>query len=1012
MPRDIRSYFTTTSTGKSDAKTVTSKTKKRRVISSDEDEVQLLSPVKRPKKTQKSGKHSFLTISDNEDEKQKIVSPGDIFGKTPIKRQEAPKITRALQKKEAKGHNDDDFEATLCQLDTSDIEKKYMEDNKPSKEDSNGAHRAADKKKETTPVKAKRDVDSSTEKKTPDKLNKEDSDKKHGAQKRKHSDEDNEHGKEKSPKKRKGSKAKPEISKMEVEPVKKEPSKNTETLDVYEERAEKRKQGIAMYQQYLQRGGARHPGSKEIPVGAEYCLAGLSFVITGVLDSLEREEADELIKKYGGRIVAQVSKKTDYVIVGDQPGPSKISKADSFNIPKIFEDDLLEMIRTRPAGKANQVKQSHAKSKGGAPHKSTDLDDTLPSPRKLSKEFQEEKEKSVDKQSPVKMEDAKEEAKKTMKLKSPIKKEHVEANKIVLEDKKKTDETREPKPDANKLDNLSASEITEALVEKYRPKTMRQILGQQGDKSNAKKLYTWLTNWQKNQSGKVKHAKPSPWAKNDDGAFFKAALLSGPPGIGKTTTVQVVCNELGFDLVEFNASDTRSKKLLQNEVSGILSNTTLKDYFTDEKKKPSAKHVLLMDEVDGMAGNEDRGGLQELINLIKSSDVPVVCICNDRNNPKMRTLANYTFDLRFSKPRLEQIRGAMKSICFKEKITISTEDLDRLIESTNQDIRQVINHLALFVGQSGEQEKTTRKHVNKDLKLGPWDVVKKVFSAEEHRNMSLHDKSDLFFHDYSIAPLFVQENYLAVVPKAPREELLERVAQAAESLSLGDMVEKSIRSNGSWSLLPVQACYSSVIPGSVMSGYIGGQINFPAWLGRNSKAKKFDRLTQEITVHARLTTGASKEAVILDYIDHLRDAVVRPLAKDGSEGVDAAVSVMNRYHLLREDLDSLVEISLWPGNRDPMQAVDSKVKAAFTRAYNKNSIAAPYAMSVTSKKKKAHDEDFLDEEEDEADSNDDEDNVDDDKMIKAKKPSASKKVEGKSKAGDKPKRGRGRGKGK
>lgn len=79
-------------------------------------------------------------------------------------------------------------------------------------------------------------------------------------------------------------------------------------------------------------------------------------------------------------------------------------------------------------------------------------------------------------------------------------------------------------------------------------------------------------------------------------------------------------------------------------------------YIIDDKSKPSSKHVLLMDEVDGMAGNEDRGGLQELINLIKSTDIPIVCICNDRNNPKMRTLSNYTFDLRFPKPRLEQIR--------------------------------------------------------------------------------------------------------------------------------------------------------------------------------------------------------------------------------------------------------------------------------------------------------------------------------------------------------------------
>ena len=63
-----------------------------------------------------------------------------------------------------------------------------------------------------------------------------------------------------------------------------------------------------------------------------------------------------------------------------------------------------------------------------------------------------------------------------------------------------------------------------------------------------------------------------------------------------------------------------------------------------------------MDEVDGMAGNEDRGGIQELIQLIKSSRIPIICICNDRSHPKIRSLVGYCFDLRMPRPRIEQIR--------------------------------------------------------------------------------------------------------------------------------------------------------------------------------------------------------------------------------------------------------------------------------------------------------------------------------------------------------------------
>ena len=134
-----------------------------------------------------------------------------------------------------------------------------------------------------------------------------------------------------------------------------------------------------------------------------------------------------------------------------------------------------------------------------------------------------------------------------------------------------------------------------------------------------------MENWQKNNDGKKKHARPNPWAKNDDGAAFKAALLSGPPGVGKTTTASLVCQHLGYDTIEFNASDTRSKKLLQSEVAGLIANNTLHAYGTGRAKKLGEKKVLLMDEVDGMAGNEDRGGMAELIAVTKNTNETAQC---------------------------------------------------------------------------------------------------------------------------------------------------------------------------------------------------------------------------------------------------------------------------------------------------------------------------------------------------------------------------------------------------
>lgn len=87
---------------------------------------------------------------------------------------------------------------------------------------------------------------------------------------------------------------------------------------------------------------------------------------------------------------------------------------------------------------------------------------------------------------------------------------------------------------------------------------------------------------------------------------------------------------------------------------------------------------------------------------------------------------------------------------------------------------------------------------------------------------------------------------------ACRSKAIEQVALTADSLSLGDLVESRIRSRMAWSMLPVQAMFSSVLPGEYMSGQITSQINFPAWLGKYSKTNKRNRLAQEIHDHTRV----------------------------------------------------------------------------------------------------------------------------------------------------------------
>lgn len=219
-----------------------------------------------------------------------------------------------------------------------------------------------------------------------------------------------------------------------------------------------------------------------------------------------------------------------------------------------------------------------------------------------------------------------------------------------------------------------------------------------------------------------------------------------------------------------------------------------------------------------------------------------------------------------------------------------------------------------------------------------------MFSAEEHKTMTFTDKCDLFFNDYNMAPLFVQENYLNVKPNCAKSELLARVALTADALSLGDLVEKKIRSNMAWSLLPTQAIFSSVLPGEYMEGSFTSAVNFPGWLGKTSRSNKRKRLAQEVHDHTRMSTSGSRLSVRLDYSQFLIHKIVRPLKENGLEGIAEALDVIREYRLLREDIDALLELTSWSKMKNPWESIESKVKAALTRAYNKE--VQPYSYSA------------------------------------------------------------------
>ena len=494
-------------------------------------------------------------------------------------------------------------------------------------------------------------------------------------------------------------------------------------------------------------------------------------------------------------------------------------------------------------------------------------------------------------------------------------------------------------PDIRKL--TPNSNQTDLLIERHRPTNSNSIVGQH---NNISKLKAWLQNWGKKSS-----------------ALLKCAVISGPPGVGKSLAAHIVCQETGFDIVEVNASDNRNEKSMEVNIQNTLHTTTLASMMckTNLDNSVSSRRIFLIDEVDCLIGNEDRGGLSKLIDSIKTTKVPVIAICNDRNNQRIRYLVNNSLDLKFTKPNLDQIKVAIMPICQKEKIMISSDTLDELIRGCDHDLRLIINSLSMIKAGNDKSKLVSiesvqaRKEVENirktSIKMGPWEVCKKVFSKQSQRGSSIDDKADLYFHNNNLSAFFVQENYLRYKPDAAfgnNVKEMELLSKCADSISEGELVETCVKTGMNWELLPTAAVFCSVLPGEYMAGFASGQLTFPSWLGKNSKRMKVDHTWQEIQNHTSLCTRTSKKNIVLEYSEVLRDHIIAPIVAHGNCGVNQAVSKLREYSLEKADLDSLIEVTQWVEGKPSMwKKVNSKTKAAFTRKCKTVGTAWPNMVS-------------------------------------------------------------------
>ena len=175
----------------------------------------------------------------------------------------------------------------------------------------------------------------------------------------------------------------------------------------------------------------------------------------------------------------------------------------------------------------------------------------------------------------------------------------------------------------------------------------------------------------------------------------KAMLLYGPPGAGKTSSIYAIARELDLEVIEVNASDFRTKDQLEQRIGPAMNQMSL---FSKGK-------VILIDEVDGLSGTKDRGGIASISNLLKKSSFPVIMTTNDPFDKKFKTLRNNSEMAEFHSLNYLSVHNILKRIVEKEGIEYEDMALKLLARKAGGDSRAAINDLQILARQAGKVDK-------------------------------------------------------------------------------------------------------------------------------------------------------------------------------------------------------------------------------------------------------------------------------------------------------------------
>lgn len=299
------------------------------------------------------------------------------------------------------------------------------------------------------------------------------------------------------------------------------------------------------------------------------------------------------------------------------------------------------------------------------------------------------------------------------------------------------------------------------LTIKYQPRKTKDIVGQD---SAVKKLFDFAENFRKQKKN--------------------AALVYGPSGTGKTISAYAIAKELNLEILEINASDVRNAEQINSLLGSAIGQQSL---FAKGK-------LILVDEIDGLSGSKDRGGLQAIVALIENSTYPIILTATNPWDNKFSTLRRRCELIEFQPLDYMAIFEILKNICSKEGIKFEDDVLKGLSRRSGGDVRASINDLQTISMEAKELTKKSLEELGERNRMDTMiSALMKVFKGTDPKvAIEAFENVD---EDLDEQLLWIDENL-------PREYLNpEDLANAYDKLSKADVFNRRIRRWQHWRFL-------------------------------------------------------------------------------------------------------------------------------------------------------------------------------------------------------------------